>query len=209
MIELLVVITIISLLVSILVPSLQKARDFAKTTICAMQLRGLGGALNTYAHENKGHYLYVPRTGTDWIIPEHVREKEISQLLQYGCSEKTFYCPFKPQEEFKDIGSGYVEIGYHYFACYYDETGYYFPYFMCGYTPVTFNSAKPEWLLFSDLAWGCAEAFSHYFGPMDARANLLFVDTHVEMSPKPWDVPAHFNPYVAYGYWIYGRWSYY
>ena len=56
LIELLVVIAIISLLVSILLPSLQKAKELAKLTVCATQLRGLGIASYAFAAENEGHF---------------------------------------------------------------------------------------------------------------------------------------------------------
>ncbi len=57
LIELLVVIAIISLLVSILLPTLKKAKDLAKWTICQANLRSVGLALNMYITENDG---YIP-----------------------------------------------------------------------------------------------------------------------------------------------------
>lgn len=56
LIELLVVIAIISLLVSILLPSLQQARDLAKATVCMTQLAGIGKAMAMYANDNDGWY---------------------------------------------------------------------------------------------------------------------------------------------------------
>jgi len=51
LIELLVVVAIIALLVSILLPSLSKAREQAKTSVCASQLRSFGQASALYEHE--------------------------------------------------------------------------------------------------------------------------------------------------------------
>ncbi len=56
LIELLVVIAIIALLVSILLPSLQKAKDMAKEVICMSNLSGISKALGLYESENSGYY---------------------------------------------------------------------------------------------------------------------------------------------------------
>jgi len=52
LIELLVVVAIIALLLSILVPAVQRARAVAQATLCATQLRELGRAFNMYASDN-------------------------------------------------------------------------------------------------------------------------------------------------------------
>ena len=51
LIELLVVIAIISLLVSILLPSLKKAKDLARTAICMSQIRSAGLGMALYVEE--------------------------------------------------------------------------------------------------------------------------------------------------------------
>ena len=57
LIELLVVIAIISLLVSILLPSLQRAKLLAKEAVCLSNLRNVGTVLQIYSSDNNG---YIP-----------------------------------------------------------------------------------------------------------------------------------------------------
>ena len=52
LIELLVVIAIIAMLLAIIVPSLQKARDYAKRTLCMSNARQTGLGLKVYVQNN-------------------------------------------------------------------------------------------------------------------------------------------------------------
>ena len=75
LIELLVVVAIIALLIAILLPSLGRAREQAKTALCASNLRQIGQIVNLFATENdnrgpggaadipNGNTLSGPRVG--------------------------------------------------------------------------------------------------------------------------------------------------
>ena len=54
LIELLVVVAIIALLISILLPSLQRAREQAKRAVCASNMGQFGRASALYSEENDG-----------------------------------------------------------------------------------------------------------------------------------------------------------
>jgi len=56
LIELLVVIAIIGLLAAILLPSLSKARELAKSTACLSNLHNVGTAINIYVNDNRYYY---------------------------------------------------------------------------------------------------------------------------------------------------------
>jgi prepilin-type N-terminal cleavage/methylation domain-containing protein/prepilin-type processing-associated H-X9-DG protein len=66
LIELLVVVAIIALLISILLPSLSRARELAKRAVCASNQRGIGQGMHIYANDNREwfptHYFRVTNT---------------------------------------------------------------------------------------------------------------------------------------------------
>jgi prepilin-type N-terminal cleavage/methylation domain-containing protein/prepilin-type processing-associated H-X9-DG protein len=101
LVELLVVIGIIALLISILLPSLNKARQAANTVACASNMRQIGLMFRMYANENSGilppgGYQLAPGrnwTWTDWMdkyltggrMPDAVKDGDYSNTAQTYC----------------------------------------------------------------------------------------------------------------------------
>ena len=93
-IELLVVVAIISLLVSILVPSLRRAMTLARTSVCMSQLRGFAMAGAFYGVDNADHFTYywgllTPSLGPPWVINynEYLEQSEVAEDSIFTCSE--------------------------------------------------------------------------------------------------------------------------
>lgn len=60
LIELLVVIAIIALLISILLPSLSRARELSKRLVCAANIKGVGTSAKIYANDNSERWMIPP-----------------------------------------------------------------------------------------------------------------------------------------------------
>ena len=70
LVELLVVISIIALLLAVLMPSLQKARESGKRVVCGSRLHQIYLGHSFYAEDNRGRYLDLwrpaPAVAIDW-----------------------------------------------------------------------------------------------------------------------------------------------
>src|SRR4051794_13736249 len=99
LVELLVVIGIIALLIAILLPALNKARESARTVQCAAQLRSVGQAIYNYTNSSRGllpawsqtHYypddpFADDPAGPGWVV---LLEKYIGQKPD----GKIWHCP--------------------------------------------------------------------------------------------------------------------
>lgn len=92
LVELLVVIGIIALLISLLLPSLGKAREQAKRTVCQSQLRQLGQLWHMYANDHKG---FFPNHGIgygNWYLM--LKDQAELMVQKYKLTDgRVFYCP--------------------------------------------------------------------------------------------------------------------
>ncbi len=123
LIELLVVIAIIALLVSILMPSLQKAKELAKDIVCKSNQKSVAYAVLLYAEEYNDIYPYTTKThGISAYIPFswHVKVGKIpvqyinKDWLNWPLGNHKFFIKGESDTdpnatEFKICAEGYID----------------------------------------------------------------------------------------------------
>jgi len=104
LIELLVVVAIIALLISILLPSLRRAREQAKAVVCAANDRQIGQAMATHLTESKGTYPASYVYPYNWEGEWDTEQQDPANPYGYvhwswylydegGAGAKAFQCP--------------------------------------------------------------------------------------------------------------------
>jgi prepilin-type processing-associated H-X9-DG protein len=129
-VELLVVIGIIALLISILLPALNKAREQANITKCSAQLRSIGQALAVYAAGNKGNLPQHPVVDANgnytdlpvywlWDLSTETRNAIVTGKSQAGLQaaggvRDMMYCPlfYDQNLDYHWNYGGYSVVGY-------------------------------------------------------------------------------------------------
>lgn len=97
LVELLVVIGIIALLISMLLPALNRARTAAQSLACQSNLRQLALANSIYQNENQGYFVPFARTKSlmaYWTSP-HSRDRWFHYLEPITKSYAIFNCPVR------------------------------------------------------------------------------------------------------------------
>src|SRR5688572_12651103 len=92
LVELLVVIGIIALLVSMLLPALNRAREAANAAACMSNLRQINTAYHLYAHDNKGqlpYYLWFTSAQPEYSWNAYW----IGVANKYGVKNDAIRCP--------------------------------------------------------------------------------------------------------------------
>jgi prepilin-type processing-associated H-X9-DG protein len=192
LLEVLVVMTAITTLIGILVPSLGRAREQARRISCANNLQQLGFGLAMYAMANDGWYPVEELCGnpqsvlTSRLFPRYLANRDI-----FYCPSAAAVEPYAQSNEYGGPGGDSViktddnwersYISYKYFSITRRDTRMPLPLRLCEYPHLLKdNSPSRRWLM-SDWVRKHVPVFPHLEkGGWGGGRNVLFADTSVQ-----------------------------
>lgn len=108
LIELLVVIAIIAVLMAILLPSLNRAREQTRRTVCGNQVRQQSMSLLMYAQQNDGKMPLATFGGGEWLWD--ISYFATDAIIDNGGRKKIFRCPSNQVDTSQDNYWRYSEF---------------------------------------------------------------------------------------------------
>ena len=183
LLELLVVIGIVAILAALLLPALSRARESARRTVCASNLKQLGLSFRMYADESRGQkyppntYVYGDDTGPAWPPDFDFFFQGNTMYPEYFSDVDLLYCPSFPD------GASDMESGL--FNCKEDKTK------ICPCRFVRRSYIYLSWVMTPELlVRPGADLNDPHFQISDIHptAMLLFADLIV---PPVWDAGVH------------------
>ncbi len=185
LIELLVVIAIIALLVSILMPSLAKARDLARQSVCLSQLKQIGLSVHVYSQDfsdklpmrrvkdEDGQYIEISQHAPSCLRPYLGYDEQLDVYKE----ETIFTCPAGP------VGTYYNNLGYNQYLSSYPVDHVRVPTWMVVYfdNRLGYVGSYGDMLHEPQTAAGCdhPDCVEPQTRHVEA-ANYIFLDNHAE-----------------------------
>ena len=192
LIELLVVVAVIGILVSILLPSLSKAREKAKIAVCSSNLKQLSTAVSLYARNNREKFPYYKTSCVSWVGPagqssRSQTDKPLNPYLE-GSYERLSQCPSKKARYWEDWGTNFYNN-----TLWSDNTlGDHVKFVQQVKDPVRMVQLYKDglwWWIYSSSngTWGSFRRDLLFHNQKPGRFNINFVDGHVaqQMSTTP------------------------
>jgi prepilin-type N-terminal cleavage/methylation domain-containing protein len=194
LIELLVVTGIIALLISILLPVLQSARESAHRTVCLANLHTLSQSLVMYAQFNHDCLPNDDLPGGDWWEYNSGDIAMVNFYQQYIKSAKVFYCPSDVNVSPTDIVTAQFDKP-NSARTSYDFYSLYWPFEKPPLLTKLHGQAPLVW----DVDGGIQRGTSTYRNHKAHAGNVVYSDTHGEwIDATKWEdtsEPPKFNFY--------------
>ncbi len=182
LIELLVVMAILSILMALLLPALQRANEQARRSNCLSNLKNIGAAFQLYLNDNDGrwfdqeHYIQY-----EWLMqhdPRTISDADSKLWPRYLDSRNVFKCPSNKKDYACFSGEKYYEFNYRL------GTGY--------------PDTNDEGFIQGDVKYPSRTTLMHDtdgYGPRNKRmdpednhgkdgGNMLFCDFHAQWIPN-------------------------